>query len=111
MLTEGMQVRVSLAELKAPIYLGLSCFMSYFVYILKSKSAEKYYTGISANPEMRLSYHDTFEKGFTSRFRPWEIAFTKEYPSKEIAHKIELKIKNWKSKKMIEKILTGEIIV
>jgi len=85
--------------------------MSYFLYILKSQSAEKYYTGISANPELRLSYHNTFEKGFTSRYRPWEIAFTKEYPSKEIAHQIELKIKNWKSKKMIEKILTGEIIV
>ena len=104
-----MQVRVSLAELKAPIYLGLSCFMSYFLYILKSQSAEKYYTGISANPELRLSYHNTFEKGFTSRYRPWEIVFTKEFESKEIAHQVELKIKSWKSKTMIEKIISGEI--
>jgi putative endonuclease len=85
--------------------------MSYSLYILKSQSAEKYYTGISANPELRLSYHNTIEKGFTSRYRPWEIVFTKEYESKEIAHQVELEIKSWKSKKMLEKILAGEIIV
>jgi putative endonuclease len=106
-----MQVRVLLAELKAPNSLGLYYFMSYFLYILKSKSAEKYYTGISANPELRLSYHNTFEKGFTSRYRPWEIAFTKEYESKEVAHQMELKIKSWKSKKMIERVIRGEIPV
>jgi len=85
--------------------------MSYFLYILKSQSTEKYYTGISANPELRLSYHNTFEKGFTSRYRPWEIVFTKEFESKEIAHQAELKIKSWKSKTMIEKIISGEISV
>jgi len=85
--------------------------MSYSLYILKSQSAEKYYTGISANPALRLTYHNTVEKGFTSRYRPWEIAFSKEYPSKEFAHQIELKIKNWKSKKMIEKIISGEILL
>ncbi|MDP3684189.1 MAG: GIY-YIG nuclease family protein, partial [Ignavibacteria bacterium] len=62
-------------------------------------------------PELRLSYHNTFEKGFTSRYRPWEIAFTKEYESKEVAHQMELKIKNWKSKKMIERVISGEIQV
>ena len=85
--------------------------MSYFLYILKSKSAEKYYTGISANPEVRLSYHNTIEKGFTARYCPWEIVFTQEYPSKEIAHEIELKIKSWKSKKMIERIIKGDLQV
>ena len=85
--------------------------MSYFLYILKSKSTEKYYTGISANPEIRLSYHNSTEKGFTSRYRPWEIAFTKEYESKEIAHESELKIKSWKSRIMIERIIKGEIQV
>jgi len=83
--------------------------MAYYVYILKSKSIEKYYTGISSNPELRLSYHNTFEKGFTSRYRPWEIVFTKEYESKEIAHQVELKIKSWKSKSMIERVINGEI--
>ncbi|NWF89883.1 MAG: GIY-YIG nuclease family protein, partial [Ignavibacteriaceae bacterium] len=59
--------------------------MSYFVYILKSQSANKYYIGLSENPERRLKFHNTIEKGFTSRYRPWEISYTKEYESKEQA--------------------------
>jgi putative endonuclease len=83
--------------------------MKYYLYILKSQSADKYYTGISQNPQGRLEYHNTLEKGFTSRYRPWKIMFVKEFSSKEEAMVIEKKIKNWKSKKMIEKILSGNI--
>lgn len=83
--------------------------MKYYLYILKSQIADKYYTGISQNPHRRLEYHNTLEKGFTSRYRPWKIVYTKEFNSKEEAMVMERKIKNWKSKKMIEKILSGEI--
>ena len=83
--------------------------MSYFLYILKSRSSGKYYTGISSNPQRRLIYHNSIEKGFTSRFRPWEIIFDKEFPTKTEALQIERKIKSWKSRKMIEKIICGEI--
>jgi putative endonuclease len=84
--------------------------MSYFyLYILKSKSSNKYYTGISQNPEVRLTYHNTIEKSYTSRYKPWEIVFTKEYSSKKEALAVEKKVKLWKSKKMIERLLKGEI--
>ena len=61
----GMQVRVLLAELNKTLinFQGFLIFMSYFLYILKSLSADKFYVGISANPELRLSYHNSFEKG------------------------------------------------
>ena len=84
--------------------------MSYYLYILKSLSAKKYYTGISQNPQTRLEYHNNIETGFTSRYRPWEIIYTLEYNSKEDAHIAELKIKKWKSRKMIEKVISGDII-
>ena len=83
--------------------------MKYYLYILKSQATDKYYTGISQNPHRRLEYHNTLEKGFTSRYRPWKIMFVKEYLSKEKAMLIEKKIKSWKNKKMIEKILSGDI--
>jgi len=83
--------------------------MRYLLYILKSKSTDRFYTGISQNPTLRLQYHNSFEKGFTARYRPWEIVFTQEFSSKEVAHKAELKIKSWKSKLMIQKIISGEI--
>ena len=89
--------------------LGLFCFMGHHLYILQSKSSSKFYVGISDNPERRLEFHNTIEKGFTSRYRPWEIVFLKEYASKEEALYYERKIKSWKSKLMIEKLLRGEI--
>ena len=82
--------------------------MGHSVYILKSKVIDKYYIGSSQNPVLRLSYHNSIEKGFTSRYRPWEIVFKKEFDSKENAQLVEQKIKKWKSKVMIERILSGE---
>ncbi len=84
---------------------------TYFLYILKSKSFDKFYTGISQNPHRRLEYHNSIEKGFTARYRPWEIVFTKEFDSKHEALLVERKIKNWKSKKMTQRVVSGEIIL
>jgi putative endonuclease len=85
--------------------------MVYYLYILKSQTADKYYTGISHNPELRLQYHNTLEKGFTSRYRPWEIKFKKEFADKLIAAAAEKKIKSWKSSVMIEKLISGEVSI
>ena len=83
--------------------------MGYSLYILRSKVSDKYYTGISQNPSVRLKYHNTKEKGFTSRYRPWENVYTKEIENKAEAMDAEKKVKKWKSKKMIEKLIRGEI--
>ena len=83
--------------------------MKYYLYILRSKTIAKYYIGISQNPERRLIYHNTLEKGFTKRYRPWEIVCIKEFNRKDQALKAERKLKNWKNKRMIEKVITGEI--
>ncbi|OGV00512.1 MAG: excinuclease ABC subunit C [Ignavibacteria bacterium RIFOXYA2_FULL_37_17] len=85
--------------------------MGHYLYILQSKSSSKFYVGISDNPKRRLEFHNTIEKGFTSRYRPWEIVFLKEYVSKKEALLTESKIKSWKSKLMIVKLLRGEIEV
>ncbi len=82
--------------------------MKHFLYILKSLPAEKFYVGISNNPLRRLEYHNSIEKGFTSKYRPWEIVFIKEYESKREAQRTERKIKSWKSSIMIERIISGE---
>ena len=83
--------------------------MDYFLYILKSDVTEKYYTGISQNPHQRLIYHNSIEKGFTSKYRPWNIVFTRRYDTKFEARMNEIKVKKWKSKRMIDKLIKGEI--
>ena len=52
--------------------------MGYSVYILKSKKVEKFYIGYSSNPLRRLEFHNSVEKGFTSRYSPWELVYQKE---------------------------------
>ncbi len=85
--------------------------MKYFLYILHSKNYDKYYVGISNNPQRRLHFHNTVEKGFTSRYRPWEIVYIKEFSDKKSAMQAEKKIKNWKSKKLIQRLVLGEITI
>jgi putative endonuclease len=125
-----MQVRILIAELKKKEvleYAALPFFClyplstitpdavenaePYYLYILKSGTADRYYVGISSNPHRRLEYHNSFEKGFTSRYRPWTIVFTQEFPSKAEAHAAEMKVKSWKSRKMIERLIAGENVL
>ena len=83
--------------------------MKYSLYILKSQVVDRFYVGSTENVERRLSYHNTIEKGYTSRYRPWALVFKQEFENKALAQVAERKIKKWKSRKMIEKIIRGEI--
>ncbi|MFZ1978366.1 MAG: GIY-YIG nuclease family protein [Bacteroidota bacterium] len=83
--------------------------MSYFIYILHSISANKYYVGSSEDPQRRLLFHNTIEKGFTLRYRPWTLVFTKSFPTKAETQQMERKIKKWKSKSMLLRIINGDL--
>lgn len=85
--------------------------MAYYLYVLKSQKTDKFYIGISNNPQRRLEFHNSIEKGFTARYRPWEIAFIKEFLDKPEALKAEKRVKSWKSKIMTQKLIDGLIDV
>ena len=85
--------------------------MAYSLYILHSHSADKYYIGSSANPQRRLSFHNTIEKGFTARYRPWILVFEQSFPSKAEAQQMERKIKRWKNKFKIIDIVNGKFFL
>ncbi len=79
----------------------------YFVYILYSVSLNKYYVGCSSNLEERLKKHNTHHKGFTGKKLDWEIKYSEPYIVKEAAMKREKEIKRWKSRKMIDKLISS----
>ena len=82
-------------------------FFMHWLYIIFSESADKYYVGSSSNPEGRLSAHNHPQnKGFTKRYQPWKLVFTQEYNSKIEAETAERRIKSFKSRKMIERIIS-----
>ena len=80
--------------------------MHYFVYILYSKTLDKYYVGYTGdNLVERLRKHNTQHKGFTGGFGDWTISYTESLVVKTDAIKRERQIKNWKSRKRIEKLI------
>ncbi len=63
----------------------------YTVYVLYSASYDKIYTGYSGNLEERFKSHNELgKKGWTIKYRPWEIVHTEEYATKKEAMAREL---------------------
>ncbi len=80
--------------------------MVYFVYILHSASADRYYIGYISNLEERLKKHRSKNRGFTSIASDWKIVYTEEFLTKQEAMHREKKIKSWKSKIMIQRLIS-----
>ena len=77
-------------------------FMHFTVYILYSKSIDKFYIGkTSLTVEERLQYHLYKHKGFTSRADDWSIIYTKALNSNSDALRLEKKIKNRGAKRFL----------
>lgn len=84
--------------------------MSYFTYILFSKSKNKYYIGHTGDElQERVRKHNSNHKGFTGGVGDWSLAYKEEFQSKSEAYKRERKIKSLKSKVMIEKLIESKL--
>ena len=82
----------------------------FYIYILFSPSSDKYYVGHTENISQRLESHNGSEKNtYTSKHRPWTLTALFECTNnRSEALKIEKFIKKQKSRKLIEKIISGE---
>ena len=79
----------------------------FYIYILYSTSSDKYYIGYTEDINKRLFMHNNpINNKYTSKHLPWILkkSFEVGY-SKNIALRMERKIKNMKSRKFIEKLL------
>ncbi len=79
----------------------------YFVYILYSAQLDQYYIGFTKNISDRLRRHNSKSKGFTNRANDWELVYKEFYKDKLEAMKRERQIKNWKSKTLLEKLISS----
>ena len=59
--------------------------MSYFVYILYSEKFNKHYAGFSTDIESRFKSHNHYGKEWTSKYRPWKLIYSREFPTKKEA--------------------------
>jgi len=84
--------------------------MMYFIYILYSPSADKYYVGHTDNPERRFISHNTSNRiTYTSKYRPWKmVALFQCSEERGKALMIERFIKKQKSRSLIMSLVTNE---
>jgi putative endonuclease len=80
-------------------------FMPY-TYILFSEKLNKYYVGACIDLERRLYEHNIGHSKFTSLGLPWKIVYTEEFDTLAEAKKREKQIKNMKSRKYIEMLIS-----
>jgi len=78
----------------------------YFTSILYSVIKDKYYVGSCEDVNKRLIKHNTSHSGFTGKTGDWVIKWVEEHASKTDALRREKQIKAWKSRKMIEKLIS-----
>jgi putative endonuclease len=81
--------------------------MVFYIYIIYSASADKYYIGHSNDPARRLEEHNNVIKNsFTFRHRPWifKASFIVS-ESRGEARKIENYLKRLKSRTYIKKLI------
>ncbi len=82
----------------------------FFVYILKSIKNNRYYIGSTENIERRLQEHNSGKSKYTKLTAPFILVFKKEYQTVQEARLIETKLKKFKSRKVIEQIISDGVI-
>jgi len=76
--------------------------MIFTVYILFSKSTQKYYTGSTQDLQNRLLEHNSGETKSIQNGIPWEVIWQTQVPSRAEAMNLESKIKKRGAKRFIE---------
>ena len=79
------------------------------VYVLYSRNFDKIYIGYTGDLENRLLSHNKLAtKGWTIKFRPWEIIYTEEYSTKKEAIKREKELKSFQGREFIRKDILSQ---
>jgi len=83
--------------------------MCAFVYILKSITG-RYYVGSTSDLDRRMIQHRNGHTQTTRNMNGFNLVFKQEYATLEEARFVEKKIKKFKRKDFIEKIISNKII-
>jgi len=84
----------------------------FYVYILYSALVDKFYIGYTESLEDALNRHNTHRSGFrrfTKRASDWKLVYFEIFESKKDAIKREREIKDKKSRRYIERLISGKI--
>jgi putative endonuclease len=85
----------------------------FYIYVLHSDSSDMYYVGHTDDVQRRLEEHNHSDKTdtFTSKHRPWKLMAVFECSEeRSMALKCERVIKKQKSRRLLERIVSGETL-
>ena len=83
----------------------------YFVYAIYSIGYDKIYIGFTSDLVARLNTHNSPEnKGWTSKFKPWELLYTEELPTKQQALVREKQLKSAKGRLFIRSLIKNSSV-
>ena len=92
------------SRITKPSYDG---FFMPFTYILYSGKLNKYYIGACIDIDRRIYEHNIGHSKFTSLGMPWQLMYTEEFETLLEAKQREKKIKEMKSRKYIENLISS----
>jgi len=75
------------------------------VYVLQSESTGRFYIGQTKDLEHRLRRHLAGRTRSARNRGPWHLVYSEEYVTRAEAVRRERQMKNWKSRKYLEKLL------
>ena len=81
-----------------------------WVYILQSEKNNSYYIGSTIDINRRLLEHNSGKVTSTKRYLPFQLMLKQEYSSIEAAQKVERKLKSFKRRDFISKIVQDGFI-
>jgi putative endonuclease len=81
-----------------------------FVYILRSLKNDSLYIGSTRNVHQRIKQHQRGGVAATKYILPIRLEFYQEYDNIELAGRVERKLKSFKRRDFIEKVVKEKII-
>jgi predicted GIY-YIG superfamily endonuclease len=65
-----------------------------YVYIIKSQTHPKFYSGITTDPKQRLQDHNTGKSTHTNKYKPWKMEVCMWFADEAKAHAFEKYLKS-----------------
>ena len=80
--------------------------MTFYVYVLYARSSDKIYIGFTSDLEGRLLSHNHLAtKGWTIKFRPWQLLHSENFHTKKDAMAREKYLKSYRGREWIRREL------
>jgi len=81
-----------------------------YVYIIQSEKNSQYYIGSTNNVATRLAHHNAGRVVATRSKGPWIVKYQQAYSTITEARKIEYRLKKFKNRSILDRIITDRII-